>query len=182
MNTIKKNSYSARGRGESSHKDFGAPKTMYKAICSDCGSKTEVPFKPSGDRPVLCNNCFSQQRDGDYHQNRDTRNTPKNNYHHSEKRESFTRTLDPSEGLIKKMQRDIDALHSKIDVMMTLMSSQIKDVSTEKELGDISFISLGSTGKEKNLTYKRKENQQKKKEVKSKTTKAAKKNKINHNY
>lgn len=135
MNTIKKNSYSARGRGESSHKDFGAPKTMYKAICSDCGSKTEVPFKPSGDRPVLCNNCFSQQRDGDYHQNRDTRNTPKNNYHHSEKRESFTRTLDPSEGLIKKMQRDIDALHSKIDVMMTLMSSQIKDVSTEKRVG-----------------------------------------------
>ena len=35
---------------------------MYKAICSDCGKECEVPFKPSGDRPVYCRECFQKHR------------------------------------------------------------------------------------------------------------------------
>lgn len=31
---------------------------MYKATCAECGERCEVPFKPSGDKPVLCNECF----------------------------------------------------------------------------------------------------------------------------
>jgi len=31
---------------------------MYKATCADCGDACEVPFRPSGDRPVLCKDCF----------------------------------------------------------------------------------------------------------------------------
>jgi CxxC-x17-CxxC domain-containing protein len=30
------------------------PREMHKATCADCGKETEVPFKPSGDRPVYC--------------------------------------------------------------------------------------------------------------------------------
>ncbi len=36
----------------------GATPMMYKATCSTCGQGCEVPFKPSGNKPVLCNNCF----------------------------------------------------------------------------------------------------------------------------
>ncbi len=32
--------------------------SLFKAVCSQCASDCEVPFKPSGDRPVLCSNCF----------------------------------------------------------------------------------------------------------------------------
>lgn len=35
---------------------------MYPAICASCGKETMVPFKPSGDRPVYCRECYSQQR------------------------------------------------------------------------------------------------------------------------
>lgn len=35
---------------------------MYKVTCDNCGNACEVPFKPSGDRPVLCDNCFSKKR------------------------------------------------------------------------------------------------------------------------
>ena len=31
---------------------------MYKAKCADCGKDCEVPFKPSGDRPVYCRDCY----------------------------------------------------------------------------------------------------------------------------
>jgi CxxC-x17-CxxC domain-containing protein len=33
---------------------------MYDAICSNCGVKTQVPFRPSGDRPVYCKDCFKK--------------------------------------------------------------------------------------------------------------------------
>ncbi len=36
---------------------------MYDVTCANCGQPAQVPFEPKGDRPVLCNNCFRQQRD-----------------------------------------------------------------------------------------------------------------------
>lgn len=33
---------------------------MFPAICAACGVETEVPFRPSGDRPVYCRDCFSK--------------------------------------------------------------------------------------------------------------------------
>lgn len=35
-------------------------KEMFKAVCSECGNDCEVPFKPTGSKPVLCSACFSQ--------------------------------------------------------------------------------------------------------------------------
>ncbi len=36
---------------------------MHRATCADCGKSCEVPFRPSGGKPVFCSNCFSR-RDG----------------------------------------------------------------------------------------------------------------------
>ncbi len=36
------------------------PREMHPAVCARCGVETEVPFKPSGDRPVYCRDCFSR--------------------------------------------------------------------------------------------------------------------------
>lgn len=33
---------------------------MYKAVCDSCHQSCEVPFRPSGDKPVFCNNCFGK--------------------------------------------------------------------------------------------------------------------------
>lgn len=35
---------------------------MFDAVCSKCGNETQVPFQPSGDRPVYCNECFKETR------------------------------------------------------------------------------------------------------------------------
>lgn len=34
---------------------------MHAATCSECGSQTQVPFRPSGDRPIYCSDCFSRR-------------------------------------------------------------------------------------------------------------------------
>lgn len=47
-----------RGRGFS---DRGGERSeMYPATCADCGKRCEVPFRPNGSKPVLCQSCFGQ--------------------------------------------------------------------------------------------------------------------------
>lgn len=35
---------------------------MFPAVCSDCGAETQVPFRPSGDKPVYCRDCYQRLR------------------------------------------------------------------------------------------------------------------------
>ena len=43
---------------------YGGPREMHKATCADCSKECEVPFKPSGDRPVYCRECFAKRKGG----------------------------------------------------------------------------------------------------------------------
>lgn len=36
----------------------------FEITCAECGKTDTVPFKPRGDRPVLCRDCFQKQRQG----------------------------------------------------------------------------------------------------------------------
>ena len=38
------------------------PREMFTATCSSCGREAQVPFRPSGAKPVYCSDCFSSQR------------------------------------------------------------------------------------------------------------------------
>lgn len=53
---------SSGGRRSYGERDFSdrPPMQMHEAVCSECGSDCEVPFKPSSDKPVYCNNCFDK--------------------------------------------------------------------------------------------------------------------------
>jgi CxxC-x17-CxxC domain-containing protein len=37
---------------------FGGPRASFTVACAKCGRDAVVPFKPRGDRPVYCNECF----------------------------------------------------------------------------------------------------------------------------
>jgi CxxC-x17-CxxC domain-containing protein len=37
---------------------------MYEVTCDGCGKKTEVPFRPTGKKPVYCRDCFEQNDGG----------------------------------------------------------------------------------------------------------------------
>ena len=39
-----------------------APREMYSVVCAECGNDAMVPFRPRGDRPVYCSDCFSKMR------------------------------------------------------------------------------------------------------------------------
>jgi len=49
-------------RGDSRGGFGNSQREMFPAVCAECGKSTTVPFKPSGDRPVLCKDCFQPRR------------------------------------------------------------------------------------------------------------------------
>lgn len=40
----------------------GGERQMHDAVCAECGAETKVPFKPTGERPVYCSDCFKNRR------------------------------------------------------------------------------------------------------------------------
>ncbi len=50
--------------GKRKGKDSGKP-TMHHAICNNCGKDCEVPFKPTGGKPIYCSNCFEKSQNED---------------------------------------------------------------------------------------------------------------------
>ena len=44
--------------------DHHRPRQMHRATCADCKKECELPFKPSGDRPVYCKECFLLRKTG----------------------------------------------------------------------------------------------------------------------
>lgn len=48
-----------RGGGRSGGGYGRQQREMFPAVCATCGKQTEVPFQPSGDKPVYCRDCYS---------------------------------------------------------------------------------------------------------------------------
>lgn len=44
-------------------RDSNRSNDMFEAVCADCGSKCQVPFKPTSGKPVYCSKCFEKYDD-----------------------------------------------------------------------------------------------------------------------
>lgn len=53
-----------RNSGGFGGRDLGRPQ-MHSAVCSECGNDCEVPFKPTGDKPIYCSDCFKNKRNNE---------------------------------------------------------------------------------------------------------------------
>lgn len=50
-----------RGGGRSGGFSRG-PREMHDVTCSECGTQTQVPFKPTEGRPVFCKDCYMKKK------------------------------------------------------------------------------------------------------------------------
>jgi len=95
--------------------------TMHKAVCDECKKSCEVPFRPSGDKPVYCSDCFSSKRDdGDRAPRRDFGDRgPKRDFGSSSSAPSFSKPAAPANDDMKKQLAEIstklDRLTSAIE-------------------------------------------------------------------
>jgi CxxC-x17-CxxC domain-containing protein len=55
-------SYGSYGSSSSSYGGGRGSREMFSVTCSSCGQEAQVPFQPSGDKPVYCSTCFEKRR------------------------------------------------------------------------------------------------------------------------
>lgn len=87
----------SQGRSFGGGRDEGRPQ-MFKATCDECGESCEVPFRPSGDKPVYCRECF-----------------------HDESRGGSNRPLSKEQNPLKGQ---FDNLNAKLDKILKLLSAK----------------------------------------------------------
>ena len=108
-NNFKKPSFG--GKRDSSF--MSRDKQMFNATCDKCARQCEVPFKPTGDKPVYCSDCFEK---GGSSINRNNNDKPSNQY-----KEQF------------------DALNNKLDKILKLLAvptpakEEIKEIIINKK-------------------------------------------------
>jgi CxxC-x17-CxxC domain-containing protein len=103
------------GRGNFGRPSFRGnegPREMFKAVCGKCGKDCEVPFRPSGDRPVFCSECFQNSRGEGDSRNYSNRGTVRPSYQ-PRPVESRPQNNDQLGEISRKLDRIIDMLTVK---------------------------------------------------------------------
>jgi CxxC-x17-CxxC domain-containing protein len=112
-------------RGDRGGRGFGGghgdrPKQMHPATCSKCGQECEVPFRPTGDRPVFCSTCFK------------TQDRPGPKFSQPSFGGSHQQQGGTGGGAVSKGQ--LDALNAKLDKIISLLGgNKTEEVSKEKK-------------------------------------------------
>ncbi|MCC6323560.1 hypothetical protein IT400_02080 [Candidatus Nomurabacteria bacterium] len=110
---------------------------MHKATCSECSKICEVPFRPSNEKPVYCNDCFSSKREGvDRKPRRDFGDrAPRREFDRGAQRPEIAR-VQPANDEMKNQLRD---LNSKMDRLVTLME-KMTNTSTPKVTAPVAKV------------------------------------------
>jgi CxxC-x17-CxxC domain-containing protein len=112
-------------------------KPLYKAVCSECGKSCEVPFRPSGDKPVFCSDCFNKKRDPS-----DTRGGKRDfNDRHAprqDSRQEYSRPADPRAPYKPApvnnddTKRALSEISMKLDRLISAMEKMAQPMSAPK--------------------------------------------------
>ena len=127
----------------------GGERELFKATCASCHKSCEVPFRPSGDKPVYCRECFASNGGGDARPpfrsegrgdfRSDAR--PSRDERPARREEPRTSTHEHSGEDVK---RQIKNLETKIDAILKFLSDQslakvgVATVKKEKEIAEVS--------------------------------------------
>jgi CxxC-x17-CxxC domain-containing protein len=116
---------------------------MFSATCAECGKTCEVPFRPTGDKPVYCSYCFSKHKEdgGDHPRRNDGREAPRReggNNSFVSRGPSMDRAPRPQvdNSLVLDLKKQIDMVNSKLDKVMEILkkadSQEVKKVPENK--------------------------------------------------
>lgn len=118
-----KDNRSGRGRDSGRRGSFGADREMFKTVCSKCGKDCEVPFRPTGSKPVYCRDCFRSMGGPDSRRSDDR----------GSRKSSFDNRSVESNNSQNRGQ--FEAINTKLDQILKLLNPE-KIVETPKSTAD----------------------------------------------
>ena len=95
------------------------PVTMHQAICADCGQPCQVPFRPTGDKPVYCSNCFGKHRGDGGGDRAPRRDFSRPNFSRPNNNDSLKPQLDAINIKLDQLIRSVDKLAESKTVKKT---------------------------------------------------------------
>lgn len=97
---------------------FGSrDQVLHKATCAECNKTCEVPFRPTGEKPVYCNDCFKGAssnfvpREVSHKKENIPTRSPADDTH-----------LDEIKMRVRNMESKLESLISKLEAVHTLVS------------------------------------------------------------
>ena len=106
------------GGGDSSRRfsphSSGRPE-MFDATCADCGNTCQVPFMPTGAKPVYCSSCFELRGNGEDRGGRPPRQFDRPSF--QEKRPFSAPTASN-----QSSSSDLDAINAKLDKILKTLA------------------------------------------------------------
>jgi len=117
--------------GKKPGRDFGdrGQKQMFTAVCASCRKPCEVPFRPTGDKPVYCNDCFRNSRGEAPRPPRDDRFI---------ERKFSTGDSVFVERKIDEAIKQLASLHQKIDLLIKVNGAGVENVGIKDKKKDTS--------------------------------------------
>lgn len=111
-----------RGGGDFRRGRDSGPREMHKAVCDECGRNCEVPFRPSGDKPIYCSNCFERKEGGN------SRGSGRQD------RGSFRRpSFEKKDNTNKQLLEGIGSLNTKLDRILAVIESNVEKKPAPKK-------------------------------------------------
>ena len=121
---FEKRSFGGRDRGGFGGRDnFSAKKEMFHAVCSECGEDCEVPFRPSGSKPVFCSSCFRGHDTAPEYNDRGGHARSRNN-------NSEMRSVAPVVDI--KIEEKMNTVIAKLEKIINLLSANSAIITTPK--------------------------------------------------
>lgn len=124
-----------RHEGPKRYNDRG-PKDiqLFKATCTTCGKPCEVPFRPNGQKPVLCRDCFAAKNtspsgnDNFKRNDRDSQARP--NLKSENRNDSFRPPVAQhhSDRDHSELTKKVAALESKLNEILTILKQPKPEV------------------------------------------------------
>jgi len=116
----------SRGRDSSRRSSGGRDSrrlTLHDAVCAECGRNCQVPFRPSGDKPVYCSSCFEKRGGGDSDRpgRRDSRRSSFGD--RGDRGPSRSPQSSTSDRSVSQLVGKIETLNTKLDTIISLLSS-----------------------------------------------------------
>jgi len=109
------------GGGNYGGRDSRGGLQLHDAVCDQCGKDCQVPFRPSGNKPVYCSDCFEKQGGRDDNRSRGGRDSYKKDFRGRDSGRPQQGGI--SDKSISQFVEKIDILNSKLDKIIDLLSS-----------------------------------------------------------
>ncbi len=95
--------------------------SLYDAVCDECGKDCQVPFKPSGKKPVYCSDCFEKKGGSNGNRSRDRRDFPRRSFGDRDSRRPSQSNINNRS--ISQLVEKIEILNTRLDTIIGLLSS-----------------------------------------------------------